>query len=386
MTETNPVSEAVVLAGGVGSRLFPLTKTMPKPLVPVGNYSMLDWNLHLLSNCGIKKVVLVVKYLGDQIREHIRKYGNELHPELEIVIPDVDPKDTADAVRRVSNHVSADNFFVSMADIITNIDLRDMANFHLRKQGLASISLKSINTPRQFGVILLNNEGRILLFLEKPRPQELYMTTLMFHRRESTHFHANLVNTGIYAFRHDLLDILNDFGDLMDFGKNVFPFLLERQRGVFGYTSPHPYYWQDCGKAEQLLWANHDVVRRWNWPYLPRGEERDGSWYGPEIGFGSNLNIQPPVVVGTKTVLGEGTTLTPMTVMGAGCQVEAGVTINAAVLWDNVTVGAGSELNKCIIANDAVIGENCTIGEMAVVAAGMKVPNNTVVQPGETVE
>ncbi|MHA2363029.1 MAG: sugar phosphate nucleotidyltransferase [Candidatus Hodarchaeales archaeon] len=381
-----PVSEAVVLAGGKGSRLFPLTKERPKPLVPVGNYTMLDWNFHILARAGIKKVVLVVKYLGEQIREHIINFTNKYHPDLEITVPNVDPLDTADAVRQVSKHITQDNFFVTMADIITNIELEDMANFHVKKGGLCSISLKSINRPRQFGVILLNKKSRILLFLEKPLPQELYLTTLIFHRRDSIHFHANLVNTGIYCFKSEILDILDDFRDLMDFGKNVFPFLLEKKRGIYGYTSPHVYYWQDCGNPEQLLWANWDVAKRWNWPYLPRGEERNGSWWGNNIQFGKNLTLDQNIVIGNDVIIEDNVTIKALSVIGDNCHLGKDSIIDKAILWENVVISQGCKLNKCIIANNVVIGENTTIDEHAVIRSGMKILANEKVSAGQIIE
>lgn len=381
-----PVTEAVVLAGGVGSRLFPLTKNRPKPLVPICNYTMLDWNFFVLASNGITRVIVVVKYLGDQIRKHIEDYTSKIHKDMEIIVPECDPKDTADALRVVSDYVVTDNFFVTMADIVTNIDLREMAHFHESKQGIASISLKSIdNQPKQFGVIILNNQAKILHFLEKPPPQELYLTTLVFHKRESVSYHTNLINSGIYCFKREILDILNGFKDLMDFGKNVFPFLLERDLGIYGYTDQNNYFWQDCGRPEQLLWTNWDVLKRWNWPYLPKGDEDNGSWYGKNRKIEPNVNIIAPIALGDDVTIRQGTTI-QLSSISDGCIIGENCSITSSIIWEGTSIGNNVKIKRAIISDKVIIGDNCTIDEDSIIAAGKTIPANTHISKGEVFE
>ena len=380
------ITEAVVLAGGVGSRLFPLTKHRPKPLVPICNYTMLDWNFFVLATHGITRVIVVVRYLGDQIKEYIENVTSKVHPQMEIIVPDVDSKDTADALRLVSSYVKTDNFFVTMADIVTNINLQEMADFHLRKGGIATISLKSIdNQPKQFGVILLNSESKILHFLEKPQPQELYLTTLVFHKRESVSYHTNLINSGIYCFKRDILDILNGFKDLMDFGKNVFPYLLERDLGIYGYTTENDYFWQDCGRPEQLLWTNWDVLKRWNWPYLPKGHEDNGSWYGKDRKIETNVKIFAPIVLGDEVEIKQGTTIKETSV-GDKCKIGENCSITSSIIWENTIIGKNVKIKRAIISDRVNIGDNCIIEEDAIIASGKSIPTNTHIKKGEVFE
>ena len=380
------ITEAVVLAGGVGSRLFPLTKYRPKPLVPICNYTMLDWNFFVMATHGITRVIVVVKYLGDQIKEHIEKHTSKLHPQMEILVPDVDSKDTADALRLVSDYLQTDNFFVTMADIVTNINLQEMADFHMQKGGIATISLKSIdNQPKQFGVILLNDSSKILHFLEKPMPQELYLTTLVFHRRESVSYHTNLINSGIYCFKRDILDILNGFKDLMDFGKNVFPFILERDLGIYGYTTENDYFWQDCGRPEQLLWTNWDVLKRWNWPFLPNGHEDNGSWYGDNRKIDEGVTIHAPVSIGNNVQIKTGSTV-KLTSIGDDSIVGENCSISSSIIWENTKVGDNVKIKRAIISDNVNIGNNCIIDEDAIVASGRSIPENTHVKKGEVFE
>ncbi len=380
------ITEAVVLAGGVGSRLFPLTKYRPKPLVPICNYTMLDWNFFVLATNGVTRVTVVVKYLGDQIRKHIENYTTKIHPQMEIIVPQVDSKDTADALRLVSSYIRSDNFFVTMADIVTNINLREMAEFHEIKGGIATISLKSItNQPKQFGVILLNDQSKILHFLEKPQPQELYLTTLIFRKRESVSYHTNLINSGIYCFKKDILDILNGFKDLMDFGKNVFPFLLERDLGVFGYTALNDYFWQDCGRPEQLLWTNWDVLKRWNWPYLAKGTEENGSWYGINRKIEQGVIILAPIALGDNVTIDQGSSIKE-TSIGDNCKIGSNCTIHYSIIWENTKIGKNVKINRAIISDNVIIGDNCIIEEDAVIASGRTILPDTFVKKGETYE
>ncbi|MHA2295848.1 MAG: sugar phosphate nucleotidyltransferase [Candidatus Hodarchaeales archaeon] len=347
---------AVVLAGGVGSRLKPLTTHRPKPLVPIANWTMLDYALFLLKkNAGIKKAVIVVKYLGKQIREYIgdgSRYG------MEIIIPECDPLDTADAVRKVGEYINGP-FIVTMADIVTSIDLKDFIRFHEAKKGIASISLKSINQPKSFGVILLSTDDEILLFLEKPLARELYVTTLAFSRRKTVHLEANLVNTGMYIFEENLLQILKNFDDLMDFGKHVFPFILQQKKDkIFGYMPNYEYYWMDCGTPQKYLWANTDVLRRWSWPYLPRGNEpQKDYWIGDGVNIHQSTIIDKPVSIGSNTIIGENTTIRRLSNIGDDCNIGNNVSIEYSVIWENVTIDDDCEIEGSIICNGAVIKE-----------------------------
>jgi NDP-sugar pyrophosphorylase family protein len=358
---------AVVLAGGVGSRLRPLTIEIPKPMVPVANKPMIDYNLELLRNAGIKgKIIVVTKYLQEEIRKYFEESNH--FSDLEIILPDVDPLDTADAVRKVANYIDTEHFVITMADIITNIPLQDFMSFHREKECIASITLKDVSYPRDFGVIMLNQDSRILLFLEKPLPQELGLATLTFAKKETIRLQSNLVNTGIYAFKHKLLDILDTLTDLMDFGKHVFPYLA-REYGIYGYERLD-YYWMDAGNPQTYLYTNWDVLRRWSYPYFPKAIwEENGIWWGsskPEIPSGAR--IIAPTVMGSKIQLGNNTTIGPLTVIGNNVNIGDNTTINSSVVWNNVEIGRNVNIKKCILCNNVIIPDNSQLASGTVIA------------------
>ncbi len=353
---------AIVLAGGIGSRLLPLTSELPKPMVPVANKPMIEFNLELLRNAGIKgKIVIVTKYLQNKIREYIDESTS--FSDLDIVLPKIDPLDTADAVRKTANFIDTDYFIVSMADIVTNLPLNDFMAFHQEKKSIASITLKDMPHPRAFGVIMLNQNSRILLFLEKPLPQELGLATLTFAKKETIRLQSNLVNTGVYAFNNEILEILNSMSDMMDFGKHVFPYII-REYGIYGYERKD-YYWMDAGNPETYLYTNWDVLRRWSFPYFPRATWEDNGiwWNGSKPDIHPQSSLKKPISFGFNVHIGINTKIGPLTVIG-----------------DNVEIGDNTVIESSVVWNDVKIGDNVTIKE-SIICNNVNIPNSSQLQP-----
>ncbi|MHA1993838.1 MAG: sugar phosphate nucleotidyltransferase [Candidatus Hodarchaeales archaeon] len=357
---------AIVLAGGIGSRLRPLTSNIPKPLVPVANKPMIDYNLELLRNAGITgKIAIITRYMREEIIQYFK--DNDHFNDLDIVLPVFDPLDTADAVRKAANYIDTENFIVSMADIVTNIPLQDFMAFHVEKGGIASITLKDVAHPRAFGVIMLNQGSRILLFLEKPIPQELSLATLTFSKKETIRFQSNLVNTGIYAFKHDVLEILESLDDLMDFGKDVFPYLA-REYGIYGYAR-RDYYWMDAGNPQTYLYTNWDVLRRWAFPYFPRAtSEENNVWINhnhPSLPSGSI--IDPPAAFGNDITIGNNTRIKSQTVIGDRVTIGDNCEIEASVIWDDVRIEDNVKIKNSVICNGVLITTGSQLNEGTVI-------------------
>ncbi|MFX0117597.1 MAG: sugar phosphate nucleotidyltransferase [Candidatus Hodarchaeota archaeon] len=374
---------AVVLAGGVGSRLRPLTSARPKPLAPIGNHPMLDYALWNLERSKmVQDVIVVVRYLGDQIRDHITLHDH--YDSLDISIPDVDPLDTADALRKVANLIEdADQVLVSMADIITNLSIADFIKFHENKGAYASITLKDMEQPRRFGVIMVDKENQIQLFLEKPQVQELYLTSLTFTPREPLDLHANLVNTGVYCFRSNILEILDDVTDLMDFGKHVFPYLLQESLPFYGYIKD--YYWMDCGDVQAYLWANYDLLRRWAWPFLPKGDDLGKRWAG-NVTLGTNAIVETETAIGNNTLVGKNVRITSGSVIGENCQIGDNCIINQSVIWDNVVLEENVELTECVVCDGAKIHSNVSIKSFAAIGKDSEIAEGTIIGSGTKIE
>ena len=219
---------AVVLAGGKGARLMPLTSQVPKPLVKVTNKPMIDYSIAHLIYAEIKHIIIALAYQGEKLKKYIEKTwtSDKLGDvELECIIQE--SLGTANAYRLLADSIDSEKVVVSMADIITNLPMKDFMNFHSEKGGIATISMKPVEShTSQYGVVLLDDNRKIYLFLEKPAPTELYLSSMS--QRTDLFLHTNVINTGIYAFNKRIKDILNETG-LMDFGGEVFPYLLENE-------------------------------------------------------------------------------------------------------------------------------------------------------------
>ena len=364
----------VILAGGIGSRLRPITADRPKPMVPVVGKPMIVYAIDLLRYAGVKKLIIVVQHMGEQIIQFLanQDFG------VEIKIPDVDSLGTADAVRKVSDLVETDYLVVSMADIITNIHLEEYLNFKYKKGGTGAISLVSTDTPNQFGVIVLDQNQKVHSFLEKPDSVELYLSSMI--SSQNNHMHMNLINTGIYAFHREILDILNRTS-FMDFGKDVFPYLLENNYEMYGYVAK--YYWQDAGNPEYYKYTNWDLLRKWAWPIVPPGTEvREFVWIGENCIIPDMGKIQQHVAIGDNTQLGTEVSIETLSALGKNITVGNNSRIRESVVWDNVHIGKNCQIISSIICENVEIGDNVIIKSNAVIASNSKVKDGTEIAAG----
>ncbi|TFH26199.1 MAG: NDP-sugar synthase [Promethearchaeota archaeon] len=364
---------AVILAGGLGSRLNPLTANICKPMVPVANKPMVEYAIDHLRFAGIKKIIIVVKHLGDELRTLIQSTWNpELQAELgiEILIPNVDSWGTADAVRKVAHLINSENFVVSMADIITNLPMRKFMEFHEQKNAQATVSMKLIEEmASKYGNALVDDDSRIVRFLEKPSSEEIYISALTGGTSDA----LPIINTGIYCFNREILNLITST-DFMDFGKDIFPYLLENAYDLYGFV--RNYYWLDVGNPTTYLWSNWDVLRLYGYPITPNGVRQGKShvWYA---------NNEKPVVTHEKHVcFGQNNTFGPkcqvkeLSSIGSHCLFGENVTVNRSVIWDHCKIGNNVLIEQSVIADGCEIGDNCVIRSNTIIGSHSKISND----------
>ena len=363
---------AIILAGGKGSRLMPLTSEIPKPLVKVTNKPLVDYSIAHLIYADIKHIILALAYMGEDIEKHVKKTWtpDKLGDvELECIIQN--SKGTADAYRLLTDYVDSENIVVSMADIVTSLPMKDFMGFHKEKNGIATISMKMVEShTSQYGVVLLDKNRKIYLFLEKPMPMELYLSSMA--QRTDLFLHTNIINTGIYCFKKEIGDILHETG-LMDFGSEVFPYLLENKYELYGFV--RDYYWMDAGNSQTYLWVNWDLLRKYAWPLSPDGEEYDGVYVMGIINSGKDITIDKPSCFGECVKLHNNVKIRELTSIGNKVTIGEDAIIEKSIIWDNVKIGAGSYINESIICNDCTIGENVVL-ERAIVPPYCKISSN----------
>ncbi|MGV9197725.1 MAG: sugar phosphate nucleotidyltransferase [Promethearchaeia archaeon] len=370
---------AIILAGGKGTRLMPLTANIPKPLVKVTNNPMVDYSIAHLIYAGIDHIVLALAYMGDKLKEHIEKtWTPEKLGDVKLECVVQDSKGTADAYRLLSDKVDSENVVISMADIVTNLPMKEFMNFHEEKGGMATISMKTVEShTSQYGVVLLDKNRKIYLFLEKPQPMELYLSSMA--QRTDLFLHTNIINTGIYAFNNNVERILHET-NIMDFGGELFPYMLENEYNLYGFVKN--YYWLDCGNPQTYMWANWDLLRKYAWPITPNGKEYDGIFVMGIIDSGKDVVIEKPTCFAENVNLGNKVEIRELTSIGNRVRIGEDTKIEKSVIWDNVNIGAGCEIEESIICNDCTIGDNVVL-ERSIVPAFCEITNDKILRDEE---
>ncbi|MBI2917024.1 MAG: NDP-sugar synthase [Chloroflexi bacterium] len=352
--------KAVILAGGEGTRLRPLTLTVPKALVPVVNQPFLEHVLTYLRRHGVDQAVLTVSYLADRLKEHFGAGGN--HGLSLVYSVEEQPRGTAGAVRAVAGLLDG-AFLVLNGDLFTDIDLTGLVAFHRQKGAAATIALIRVDDPTTFGMVETDGQGRVLRFVEKPRREQV-----------TTHY----VNGGIYVLEPEALALVPESMHYM-FESGLFPRLLAEGWPVYGYaTEP---FWHDIGTPERYLQLHAELLGGRCpsiWPGAPSDPTR-GCYADP------TAVVEGQVLLGLGAVLGPESRVLGPAVLGAGCRLERGAVVDGGVLWSGVSVGAGAHLERClvgsgcrlgpgVVAEAAVIGNNVAVPEGGRLARGAKLP------------
>ncbi|MFX1568523.1 MAG: sugar phosphate nucleotidyltransferase [Promethearchaeota archaeon] len=364
---------AIILAGGKGKRLMPLTSLVPKPLVKVTNVPMVDYAIAHLAYADIKHIILALAYQGKELKDYIKNtWTPDKLGDIELECEIQESRGTADAYRLLTDQIDSNKIVVSMADIVTNLPMKRFMEFHSDKAGLATISMKTVESHiSQYGVVLLDTNRKIYLFLEKPAPMELYLSSMS--QREDLFLHTNVANTGIYCFSKEIGGILHETG-LMDFGGEVFPYLLENNYDLYGFVEN--YYWMDAGNATTYLWANWDLLRKYAWPILPNGVEYDGIYVMGVISSGQNIVIEKPTCFGEYVQLENRVKIKELTSIGHNVTIGEDSIIEKSVIWDEIKIGAGCIIKESIICNNCEIGDNVVL-EKVIIAPNCKISDNS---------
>ncbi len=313
--------EAVILAGGFGTRLRPLTLTRPKPLLPILDQPMIDHIVRWLPD-EVDRVILAVNYMADAIREHLADV--ELGAEV-VVVEEDEPLGTGGAFKNALPEVTDDTFIGLNGDIITSLDLNEMLAQHRSKGGIGTIALWEVHDPSRFGVVDMDHTGRIHQFVEKPAPGTAP---------------TNLINAGAYILRSDILDLVEP-GIKTSIEREVYPRVLDQ--GLYGFRFSG--FWVDAGTPEAYLEAHREL--------LDRMEDRD--WEGAVMD--GTAHIRGPSLLGPGAVLGADCQVGPYATLGEDCVIGKGAKVVNSVLHDGAKVGKGSSLLNCILGEGAETGE-----------------------------
>jgi len=363
--------KAVVMAGGSGSRLRPLTVNRPKPMVPIVDRPVMGHILRLLKRHGLTDVVVTLQYMAEAIQDYFGD-GHSLGMNIKYSVEEV-PLGTAGSVKLAQNLLD-DTIVVISGDAITDIDLTAIINYHRQKQALATITLYRVDNPLEYGVVIIDEDGRIQQFLEKPSWGEVISDT---------------VNTGIYVLEPQVLDYF-EAGTQFDFSQDLFPILLERKDPLYGYVADG--YWCDIGNLAEYMRANADVLHK-------RVQvDEIGQHIGGELYVGEGVEIAPDaqiygaVYLGNGVQLKQGVIIHGPTVIRDYTVVDRYAHVERSVIWRNCYIGEGTELRgavlcrQCSLKRKAVVFEGVIIGDSSVIGEGAIVHPNVKIWPGKEVE
>jgi len=333
--------KAMILAAGVGSRLDPLTRNVPKPLVPIVNRPVMGYLLDLLKKHGFDEIVVNLHYLGD----HIKKYfGDGSKWGVKILWSQEDQLwGDAGSLKRVEDFLKDDTFIVIGGDDLTDMDLTKLVKTHKEKKALATIALSLVDDPSEYGIVLMNEDSRITRFLEKPKGEVIF---------------SNTANTGVYVFEPGIFDLIPR-GTFYLFGKQVFPLLLEQHLPIYGHLTAS--YWKDVGNLKIYQQTHIDVLAGRVDTVPPMKEVRKYVWMGDNVQIDETAEIGYPVAIGNNVRILAGAKVLENTVIGDNCAVEEGATVKDSILWEGATVMRGTHLERCVVGRDCMVKTDAAI-------------------------
>lgn len=363
--------KAVILVGGEGTRLRPLTFTIPKPMIPLANRPFLEHVVEYLKSHGIDDIILSMCYRPDVIERHFGD-GRGFGVKLTYVI-ESSPLGTAGGVKNVEKHLDG-TFFVFNGDVLTDLDLTAMLRAHRDRGAKATLGLTPVEDPTAYGLVETHDDLRVKAFVEKPTWDRV--TT-------------NLINAGTYILEPEVLDHVPPDTFYM-FERGLFPFLLQKGDPVYGF--PSDAYWIDVGTPEKYLTVHRDLLSGRMSRALPGRRLGEGIWVGEGCDIDSSARLIGPIVLGDRVKIGEGTVLTGPLALGDNCTIGSHCTIEDAIVWPGTTIDSRVVMKHCVIGRNSAVGENSWIAQGAVVAdrctigAGNRLEGAIKVSPNRSIE
>ena len=338
--------QAVIMAGGFGTRLRPLTSNIPKPMTPLLNKPIIEHIINLLKRNKITDLIIILYYQSEIIKDYF-KTGEKFGVKIQYVQPDAD-YGTAGAVYFTEPYIN-DRFIIISGDVVTDIDLRAAINFHIKKNSIATLVLTHSKSPLQFGIVLTDKDGKISKFYEKPAWSEVFSDT---------------INTGIYILEKNTLSLIpksrqGNRPDI-DFSKDLFPYILKHELALYGCVQNG--YWKDVGSLEDYITTNLDALK-------------------------GKIDLYPGAlknITKNKAIVGKSTKIAPTaeiiySVIGENCKIGADVKIKNSVIWSNCLIENNSKLTNTVLCNYVKVRTGTTIHENVFIGDDVRIGSNAVI-------
>lgn len=352
--------KAVIMAGGAGSRLRPMTIERPKPMIPIVNKPVMSHIMDLLKRHNITEVIVTVQYLADLIQDFYgsgSSFGMTIHYSVEET-----PLGTAGSVKN-AQYLLDDTFVVISGDALTNIDLTDLIKFHKNSKTLATLAVYNLSDPVDYGVISLNHRNQITRFQEKPSRGSVM---------------SDYVNTGIYVLEPNILDYF-ETNVPFDFASDLFPMVHGEGNPLYGYIARG--YWCDVGNISEYMRATANALEG-EVEGLDLGRHLgNGIWAGRDIKLAPNAHLEGPIYLGNSVQVKSGAVIRGPTVIRDYTIIDNEAQVDRSILWRNCYIGERVQISGAVVMRQCSLKSHAKVFEGAVVGDGTIVGENAVIQP-----
>lgn len=333
--------KAVILAGGLGTRLRPMTYRRPKPVISLMGRPFLEFQIRWLESFGVEDIALCLHYQADRVESVLgdgKQYGVRLH-----YIFEETPMGTGGALANAASFWGQDRLLVLNGDVLVNFDLYGMVDIHVARKSAATIALARVSDPTSYGMVMVKPDGKVARFLEKPAWDQVSVRS---------------INAGVYILEPEILKFIPADREI-SIERETFPVLLSA--GLPFYSYREPFYWLDIGTPEKLMQAHFDLLDRRIFANLNGKRVSDHVWVDDSAELGEGVSLVPPVFIGTQAKIGAGSTIGPYAVIGAQAIVENDCEIRRSVLYENTIVGANCFLSWSLLDEQSQIREEASI-------------------------
>lgn len=349
--------KAVIIAGGLGTRLQPLTNNVPKPIVPVANRPFIVHQIEHLIKHGIDEVIVNLHYLSNEIKKILddgKEWGIKIHYSVE-----ESPLGTAGAVKNAEKYFGSEPLIVFNGDVLTDINISKVINFHREKGARVTITLTEVEDPTEFGLVITDAKDRVTKFIEKPSWE---MVT------------TRNINAGIYVIDPQVFKAV-PVGQPYSFERQLYPGLLEQGEPIFGFQSDA--YWIDIGKPEKYMEA-HQAILRGEVAVKIIGTRQDRKiWIGKDVQIQPTAKLIGPAIIGDRARIWKNTEIMDYVVLADGVQVGENSYLENVIVWKGTKIGSHVRLANCIIGKDCMIDDGVVITRRLVLADGSVIKRGT---------
>lgn len=352
--------KAVIMAGGEGTRLRPLTCNCPKPMVPIVNKPVIEHIIELLKKHNLNDIAITLQYMPEVIKDYFgdgKEYGVNIRYYIEQV-----PLGTAGSVKNAEEFLD-DSFVVISGDAVTDVNLERVIEFHNNKNSMATLVLKKVDIPLDYGIVVTADDGRIVRFLEKPSWGEVFSDT---------------VNTGIYVFSPVILSFFNK-NEMFDFSKDLFPMLLREKIQMYGFITED--YWCDIGDLRAYAQSHIDIMDGKVNIKISGKQISDNIWVDDDVDIDNSVTLTPPCIIGKNTKIRAGVSIGSYSVIGENNFIGERSSIKRTIIWKNCLIDRNVQLRGSVICSKVHLRDNSSTFEHTVVGDETVIRENAVVKP-----